>query len=95
MQNENTNGATGWCLDPTDLAIAKHVAGRAKDIAFTKEMVRYGLIDNEAFLERLQTVDITPKHREIIRHRFIAQVAGRDERKPELPPEEPKGGRLD
>ena len=27
VQNENTNGAIGWCLDPTDLAIAKHVAG--------------------------------------------------------------------
>ena len=95
LQNENTNGATGWCLDPTDLAIAKHVAGRGKDIAFTREMVRYGLIDHEAFLERLQTVDIAPEHREIIRHRFLGQVDGRDENKPESPSNEPKGGRLD
>ena len=36
--NANTNGAVGWCLDPTDLAIAKHVAGRDKDIAFTETM---------------------------------------------------------
>jgi len=54
------------------------------NIAFTREMVRYGLIDNESFLERLQTVDITPEHREIIRHRFIGQVEGRDEREPGL-----------
>ena len=74
VQNENTNGAIGWCLDPTDLAIAKHVAGREKDIRFTEVMVRHGLVDNEAFLERLRTVDVTPEHREIIRHRFMGQV---------------------
>ena len=95
VQNENTDGATGWCLDPTDLAIAKHVAGREKDIAFTKAMVEHDLIDKEAFLERLETVDVTPEHREIIRHRFMGQVEGRDEREPKLPSEKPKSRRLD
>ena len=78
--NQNTNGAVGWCLDPTDLAIAKHVAGREKDIAFTGTMVRHGLVDEEAFLERLETVDVTQEHREIIRQRFKGQV----EAKPSL-----------
>ena len=38
VQNENTAGAIGWCLDPTDLAIAKHIAGREKDNLFTAAM---------------------------------------------------------
>ena len=77
VQNENTNGAIGWCLDPTDLAIAKHVAGREKDIAFTEAMVRHGLIDRSAFLERLETVSVTPEHRQLIRNRFVGQPTGR------------------
>ena len=80
VQNENTNGAIGWCLDPTDLAIAKHVAGREKDIEFTEAMVRHGLIGRSAFLERLETVDVTPEHRELIRNRLAGQLKGRTRR---------------
>ena len=28
----NTNGATGWCLECHDIAVAKYVAGREKDL---------------------------------------------------------------
>lgn len=30
LSNENTGGATGWCLDPHDLAYSKLAAGREK-----------------------------------------------------------------
>ena len=75
VQNENTNEAIGWCLDPTDLAIAKHVAGRDKDIRFTAAMARHGMIDESAFVERLETVDIQPEKRERVLRRFAAQAA--------------------
>lgn len=75
VQNKNTNGATAWCLDPTDLAIAKHVAGRDKDIAFTAAMAQHGMIDASAFVERLKTVDLTPEHRDRVLARFGAQAA--------------------
>lgn len=78
IQNENTNGATAWCLDPTDLAIAKHVAGREKDIQFTAAMALHGMIDGSAFVERLKTVDLTPEHRDRILARFAAQAAKTD-----------------
>ena len=81
VQNKNTNGATAWCLDPTDLAIAKHVAGREKDIEFTATMARHGLIDATAFVERLQTVDLTPEHRDRILARFRGHTA--TDRRPE------------
>lgn len=74
VQNDNTNGAIGWCLDPTDLAIAKLIAGREKDIRFTAAMAHHGMIDESAFVERLETVDITPGQRERVRRRFAAQT---------------------
>lgn len=33
--NANTNGATGWCLEPHDIAVAKYFAGREKDLRDT------------------------------------------------------------
>jgi hypothetical protein len=50
--NENTGGATGWCLAPCDLAIAKLKAARAKDIAFVAAMLRHHFI-RPAEIERL------------------------------------------
>lgn len=74
IQNENTNGAIGWCLDPTDLAIAKHVAGREKDNAFTSAMVKHGFVDVAAFLERLAGMDLPPEQKATIRGRFEGQL---------------------
>lgn len=37
--------ATGWCLDPHDLAVAKLIAGRPKDIDFVDILVTQRLVD--------------------------------------------------
>ena len=50
--NENTNGATGWCIDPADLTIAKLAASRPKDIAFIKAMLKHHFI-RPSHIERL------------------------------------------
>jgi hypothetical protein len=42
--NENTAGATGWCLDPHDLAFSKLAARRAKDLAFVAALARHKMI---------------------------------------------------
>ena len=42
--NDNTGGATGWCLAPCDLAIAKLKAARTKDLTFVRVMLRHRLI---------------------------------------------------
>jgi len=44
LSNENTGGATGWCLDPYDLAYSKLAARRPKDIAFVTNLFRYRLL---------------------------------------------------
>lgn len=42
--NENTGGATGWCIAPCDLTIAKLYAARTKDIAFIRAMLKHHFI---------------------------------------------------
>lgn len=53
IQNENTAGAIGWCLEPHDLAVSKLAAGRQKDLAFVETMVRKGLVSCATVLQRL------------------------------------------
>lgn len=49
----DTEGVMGLCLDPHDLAIAKYVARRDKDIAFTRELARRGLVSRDRLLALL------------------------------------------
>ena len=42
--NENTDGATGWCLEPHDLAYSKLAAGRGRDLAFVTGLLRFKLV---------------------------------------------------
>jgi hypothetical protein len=44
VANENTGGATGWCISPADLAISKLVAGREKDMDFVRALLKHGMI---------------------------------------------------
>ena len=44
VRTANTRGATGLCLEPHDLVLAKLVAGRKKDVAFAREALRAGLV---------------------------------------------------
>lgn len=50
--NENTDGATGWCIDPADLTIAKLYANRPKDISFIRAMLKHRFI-RPSQIERL------------------------------------------
>jgi hypothetical protein len=53
VNNENTNGITGYCLDVHDLAISKIIAGRPKDMKFVQELVRHNMIREKTMLHRL------------------------------------------
>lgn len=44
LQNEGTDGRAAWCIDPTDLFLAKSVANREKDGPFNKALLRAGLV---------------------------------------------------
>lgn len=58
LRNENTRGATGWCLEVHDLAVSKLVAGREKDIRFLAALFRHGLAKPETVRQRLRQTDL-------------------------------------
>jgi hypothetical protein len=63
----DTEGVRGLCLDPHDLAIAKYVAGREKDIAFNREIVARGIVVQEQLLNLLETTPIDDPVRDRVR----------------------------
>jgi hypothetical protein len=63
----DTDGVRGFCLDPHDLAIAKYVARREKDIAFNRSLVQRGLLSRERLLELLAKTAVAKPVRERIR----------------------------
>ncbi len=55
IQNANTNGATGWCLDLHDLAVSKLAAGRPHDLDFARHMLAHQLLDSPLLINRLRS----------------------------------------
>lgn len=53
IQNENTKGAVGLCLEENDLAVSKLVAGREKDLDFVASLLRHGYASPSIVRERL------------------------------------------
>jgi len=70
VNNENTNGVTGYCLEVHDLAISKMVAGRPKDLDFVRELVRHNMIQKRTMLHRLGQTDLQGSMRSNIRTRI-------------------------
>jgi hypothetical protein len=75
VENPNTGGGRGWCLEVHDLAIAKHVASREKDIEYNAALVRHGLVAQQTLIERLAVTDISRELRDIIQARINRQFA--------------------
>lgn len=72
VNNENTNGITGLCLEAHDLAISKLVAQRPKDLEFTQELVRHSMVDKKTLTRRLKQTDLTASARRVIGARIDA-----------------------
>lgn len=75
IENENTRGNTGWCLEPHDLAVAKAVAGREKDRLFLREAARSGLVHRETVLARLASTALDEALRRRVEARLEAAFA--------------------
>lgn len=70
VNNENTNGITGYCLEVHDLAISKLIAGRSKDLEFVQELVRHNMIQKKTMLRRLGQTDLQESMRSNLRARI-------------------------
>jgi hypothetical protein len=56
IENANTGGAVGWCLEVHDLAVSKLVAGRPQDVRFLQALTREGMVDRAVLEARLSSV---------------------------------------
>ena len=63
IENENTRGARGLCLEIHDLLVSKTIAGREKDLDFLQTAVEHRMADPEVLLRRLATVEVEPEIR--------------------------------
>jgi hypothetical protein len=70
INNENTGGVTGLCLEVHDLAISKYVAGRPKDLEFTRELAKHGLTQFRVLQDRLRGVSLPAAVRPVVAARI-------------------------
>lgn len=70
IENANTRGVAGLCLEVHDLAVSKHVASREKDLEFTRELARHGMTDSKTLLGRLKETEIAPELRKVLEARI-------------------------
>jgi hypothetical protein len=70
LRNENTGGATGWCLEVHDLAVSKLVAGREKDLAFVCGLLKHRLADPKRIEVLLAALATSEDVRELSRARL-------------------------
>ena len=76
VDNANTNGFRGLCLDPADLAVSKLAAGRPKDIDFVRVMLRERLVSPEVLHERVDAVPSIDGERKAALHDLVDRLAG-------------------
>ena len=77
----NTHGVEGLCIEVHDLAISKYVAGREKDVEYTRSLALHGLTERAVLLGRLARTRITSGHRAIVQHRIAGDFAKKGARK--------------
>ena len=72
----NTRDARGWCLEVHDLAIAKYVAGREKDLLFTNVLARRDMVRRDVLVQRLKDTRISDAGRRLAEERIAADFSG-------------------
>ncbi|MFZ2509131.1 MAG: DUF6036 family nucleotidyltransferase [Steroidobacteraceae bacterium] len=68
LPSGDTEGVQGLCLDPHDLAIAKYVARREKDLAFTRELARRAIVVRSRLLALVDKTPVAEEVRERMRN---------------------------
>jgi hypothetical protein len=71
VSNENTNGYSGLCIHPIDLAISKMYAGREKDLSYVKVLIQNLMVDIKA-LQQIAKNELNDSDSEILHARLNA-----------------------
>lgn len=77
MSNPNTSGITGLCLEVHDLAVSKYVAGREKDLEFTRELAKHRMTEKATLQARLRDTKVVDSLRRVVAGRIERDFLGR------------------
>jgi len=75
ISNENTRGATGWCMEPHDLVLSKLAAGRGKDLRFARAAIARGLVDSGELCSRADSMPLDQAGQHAVHDRLTACLA--------------------
>jgi hypothetical protein len=75
IRNENTGGATGWCLEIHDLLLSKCVAGRERDWEFAEDALRHDLADRDELLRRVAELPLSGSQLDAVRRTVEGVIA--------------------
>ena len=75
IENSNTGGHAGLCLEVHDLALSKYVAAREKDREFTRELARHQMTDKKILLNRLAATGLDAALSRAVRGRIERDFA--------------------
>lgn len=87
LQSQNTDGKAGFCLEVTDLFLAKCAANREKDRDFNLALLRHGIVDSSVALARVDLLPLDGEGRKRVaaligRLAQAAEQSGQPEAKP-------------
>jgi len=71
VQNKNTGGVTGWCVEIHDLVAGKYVSAREKDFEFIRLAIRSRMLRRDILMERVLALRLDTSSKEQIRLRVI------------------------
>ncbi|MEO8337718.1 MAG: hypothetical protein ABI664_22260, partial [bacterium] len=64
VQNKNTRGFVGWCLEAHDLAASKLAAFREKDRDFVRVLLVNGMVTPRKLIARVRRLPLDEQRRE-------------------------------
>jgi hypothetical protein len=70
IQNAETNGRVGYCLDVIDLFMAKTAANREKDREFNMALLRFGYVSAQAAVEMVALMPVGEAQKKSMRARI-------------------------
>jgi hypothetical protein len=86
INNPNTGGATGLCIDVHDLVLSKYAAGREQDREFNQAIIRAGLVARRRLTTLLRAMPVDDEMKGIIAARIKnAYAATASPRVPKTP----------
>lgn len=86
IQNDATNGRVGYCLDVTDLFLAKTFANREKDREFNMALLRHGYVSSAHAIEMVALMPADDAQKRAMRARIRRWQKMLEERGHHLPP---------